>query len=172
MQPIVTNARGQPLKPLPRGTGRGGGKQQQQGRMPFSTSGVHLELSEGAMAALAAAMPLAPGATVAVAVDLNVGRPPLGDRLEEVALDVCLSYVGDVTPPPVASPLIPPASDAAPDGGKFAAVSSASLSAPGKDDRPAARVGDGPCASLPLGRRLSLPVHFRIMPTVQVRARD
>ena len=165
-QLIVTNARGQPLKPLPRdvGGGRGGGSGlHPQGRMPSSASGVHMEPSEGALAALAAAMPLAPGASVMVSVDLNVGRPPFSDPFEEVVLEVCVAYAGaglQATPPPVSSTLIP--------DGRGVTASDTSASPVQEDRTHATGPASDIASSQVLGRRLALPVRFKIQPTVQV----
>ena len=76
-QVLVTNSRGQPLKVLP------------SSRMAASATGAHLEPVQGTLAALAAAMPLSPGAAVAIPIDLHVGKPP-GDSFDEVVLEVCL----------------------------------------------------------------------------------
>ena len=172
-QLIVTNARGQALKPLPRDVGRGGGGSgvHPQGRLPSSASGIHLEPSEGALAALAAAMPLAPGASVMVSVDLNVGRPPFGDPFEEVVLEVCVAYVGAAgpraIPPVVVSSTLQVASGAELDI-RGSATSNTSASPLQEDITHATGPDSNITRSQMLGRRLSLPVRFKIQPTVQV----
>lgn len=148
----VTNARGQPLKLLPRSGGHG--------RMPSSTSGVHLELPDGALAVLAAAMPLAPGATASVAVELYVGRPPFRDPFEETVLELQIGYTASLSNTTLLSSA---SSNVVGDVQSGAAP----LSPRGGDD-PMNQVNDETEASQLMGRRLSLPVHFRIQPTLQV----
>lgn len=72
----IANSRGVLLKPLP------------QGCVRASFAGVHLQPCRKGAASLAAAMPLAPGATAVVPIDVHVGQP-LGDAYEEVVLEVC-----------------------------------------------------------------------------------
>ena len=76
-QLAVANARGQLLTPLP---GR-------PGRRPATAAGAHLEPGAGVAAALAAAMPLLPGASVSVPVEVHVGRPS-SDVFQPVVLEV------------------------------------------------------------------------------------
>ena len=75
----IANSRGVLLKPLP------------QGCVRASFAGVHLQPCRKGAAGLAAAMPLAPGATVVVPIDVHVGQP-LGDAYEEVVLEVCCGW--------------------------------------------------------------------------------
>jgi hypothetical protein len=77
-QLLVTNARGQALK----------GKLPGSCRMAASATGAYLEPAAGALAALAAVMPMAPGAAVAVPIELHVGKPPRDSFDSEVVLEV------------------------------------------------------------------------------------
>lgn len=205
-QLAVANARGQLLKPLPG---------PRPGRMPASAAGAHLEPGAGAAAMLAAAMPLLPGASVSVPVEVHVGRPS-SDVFQPVVLEVwngcgwgviCVSYAGmwvgcssgcssgkqptfpsphghylidcpgNISPSPPHSclyatmqirlaytGLLPPRDCEEPGPGDSAVPTSDALDAPPE-------VAPPPVAEAPLmllGRRLVLPVQFRVQPTVQV----
>ncbi|GAX75493.1 hypothetical protein CEUSTIGMA_g2936.t1 [Chlamydomonas eustigma] len=124
----VVNHRGVQLRPLP------------QGRMSASSVGAHLEPAAGGLLLLAAALPLAPGSSVKVPVDVLVGNPAAREAFDASKLEVRVAYTGpsvnQCEEPTTASPL-----------GRPTSISDHKVF---------------------LGRLLVMPLQFQVQPTLQV----